>query len=234
MKRNITPPFFEIGIKNYLFGNDVLKLAKSADEAAIRYDVDVMLTTPYVDIRRVAENTKRLFVLAPYMDLLRPGRGMADILPEALKAAGADGVMLNHSERPLSMNALRLSIGRANELDMISFVCTGSIPETQAAALFHPDIINPESAELIGSGKVSSMDFVHQSIEAVKLIDRDILVEQAAGITSGEQVYDLIMAGVEAVGVASGVCTASDPCATAMEMIAAVARARDDLQKRKG
>ncbi len=45
------------------------------------------------------ENTKHLIVLAPYMDTLRPGRGMADILPEGLKEAGAKGVVINHCEK---------------------------------------------------------------------------------------------------------------------------------------
>ena len=48
-----------------------------AVELAEKYDIDVLMTTPYADIRRVAENTKNLIVLAPYMDTLRPGRGMA-------------------------------------------------------------------------------------------------------------------------------------------------------------
>ena len=58
-------PYFEIGIKNYIFGDDVLRIAKAADTAAVRYDVDVMLITPYTEIRRVAEQTERLIVLAP-------------------------------------------------------------------------------------------------------------------------------------------------------------------------
>ena len=96
MKRIPRTPFFEIGIKNYVYGDTVLEYALAADAAAEKYDIDVMLTTPYVDIRRVAEHTKHLIILAPYMDVLRPGRGMADVLPESLKAAGAHGVVVNH------------------------------------------------------------------------------------------------------------------------------------------
>ena len=63
------------------------------------YDIDVMLTTPYVDIRRVAKHTKHLIILAPYMDTPRPGRGMTDVLPENLKAAGADVALKQHVNR---------------------------------------------------------------------------------------------------------------------------------------
>ena len=77
----------------------MLEYAKAAEAAAEKYDIDVLFITPCVEIRRIAENTERLILLAPYMDTLRPGRGMADILPEALKAAGAKGVVVNHCEK---------------------------------------------------------------------------------------------------------------------------------------
>ena len=83
MKPVIRTPYFEIGTKNYIYGDKVLEYAIAADKAAEKYDIDVLFITPAVEIRRVAENTKHLIVLAPYMDTLRPGRGMADILPEA-------------------------------------------------------------------------------------------------------------------------------------------------------
>ena len=35
----IKAPFFEIGPKNYLWGDDVVELAKVADEASKKYDV---------------------------------------------------------------------------------------------------------------------------------------------------------------------------------------------------
>ena len=54
------------------------------------------------------------------------------------------------------------------------------------------------------------MAFVREVIEAIKAIDPDIMVEQAAGITSGRQVYDFIMAGSEAAGAASGIINAED------------------------
>ena len=78
MKTRLKAPFFEVGVKNYIYGDDVLKLAQAADQAAVKYDIDVIFLAPYVDIRRISENTERLIVFAPYMDTLRPGRGMAD------------------------------------------------------------------------------------------------------------------------------------------------------------
>jgi len=222
MKTQIRIPFFEIGIKNYIYGDKVLELARVAEAASLKYDIDVLLITPYTEIRRVAENCGRLIVIAPYMDTLQPGRGLADVLPEAIKAAGAKGVVINHCERPMSITAIKKTIDRARELELLSFVCADSIAEARAIAQFHPDIINPEPTELIGSGKTSSMDFVLQTINAVKEIHNDIIVEQAAGISTVQQVYDLVFAGAEGVGISSGIFKAPDPFIMVDEVIAAV------------
>ena len=113
MKRKIRTPYFEIGTKNYVYGDLLLEYAKAADAAAEQYDIDVLFIAPAVEIRRVAENTRNLILIAPYMDTLRPGRGMADILPEGLKAAGAQGVVINHCEKPMSLPAMKATIDRA-------------------------------------------------------------------------------------------------------------------------
>ena len=232
MKPVIRTPYFEIGTKNYVYGDTVLEYAKAADKAAEKYDIDVLFITPAVEIRRVVENTKHLIVLAPYMDTLRPGRGMADILPEALKAAGAQGVVINHCEKPMSLPQMKKTIDRARELDFLVFACADTLEEAKAIAQLHPDIINPEPSQIIGGGNgVSPMDYVKDSIKVIKEIYPDILVEQAAGITNGQQVYDFIMAGSEAAGAASGIMNAKDPVAMIDEMIAATRRAADDLKK---
>ena len=233
MKRQIRTPYFEIGTKNYIYGDKVLEYAIAADKAAEKYDIDVLFITSPIEIRRVVENTKNLIVLAPYMDTLRPGRGMADILPEGLKAAGAEGVVVNHCEKPMSIPQIKQTIDRARELDMLVFACADTIAEAKAIAQLHPDIINPEPTELIGgSGSgVSDMSYVAESIKAIKEIYPDIMVEQAAGITNGEQVHQFIMAGSEAAGAASGIMNAEDPIAMIDEMIAATRRAADDLAK---
>ena len=235
MKQKIRVPYFEIGTKNYIYGDKVLEYAIAADRAAEKYDIDVLFICPAVEIRRVCENTKHLIVLAPYMDTLRPGRGMADILPEALKAAGAKGVVINHCEKPMSLPQMKATIDRAQELDFLVFACADTLAEAKAIAQLHPDIINPEPSEIIGGGNgVSPMDYVKDSIRVIKEIYPDIMVEQAAGITNGEQVYDFIMAGSEAAGAASGIVNAKDPIAMIDEMIAATRRAADDLKKING
>jgi triosephosphate isomerase len=231
MKTKIRIPFFEVGVKNYIYGDEVLRFAKAADTASKKHDVDVLFIAPYTEIRRVAENTDKLIIIAPYMDTLRPGRGMADILPEAIKSAGAKGVVINHCEHPMTLSAMKKTIDRANELDLLTFACADSIVEAQAVAQLHPDIINPEPTDMIGTGNASDMGYVVEAIRAIKAIDPNILVEQAAGITTGRQVYEFIMAGSEAAGASSGILNAEDTYAMLDEMVYYVNKARNDMMK---
>jgi triosephosphate isomerase len=191
--------------------------------------VSVLFIAPYVDIRRIAERTEKLIVLAPYMDTIRPGRGLADILPESIRAAGADGVVVNHSEKPMSLSAVSATILRAKELDLLTFACADTIAETRALAQLGPDILNPEPSAKIGSsGGGVDLDFMRESVAAVREIDMNILVEQAAGITTPDEVYQYILAGADGVGVASGIAKSPLPQHTVREMISAVRNAMDD------
>ncbi len=235
MYRGITikAPFFEIGPKSYLYGEEVVELARLADAASKKYDVDIIFTAPFPDLRAVAAATDRLFVFAPHMDPLLPGRGVADILPESIKAAGAVGVMLNHCEKPLGYSTIRQTIKRAEEVGLLTIVCTDSAEESKAVALLAPNIIVAEPTELIGTGKTSDMDYVRASIEAVKSINPEIMVLQAAGISNGKDVYKVIFDGAEATGSSSGVVKAKDRAAMVDEMIHAVRKAWDDRKAKQ-
>ena len=72
MKTKIRTPYFEIGTKNYVWGDKLLEYAIAADRAAEKYDIDVLFICPALEGRRVAENTKNLKVCVTYMDTLRP------------------------------------------------------------------------------------------------------------------------------------------------------------------
>lgn len=226
--KKVKLPFFEIGPKSYLYGDDILELAKAADAASEKYGVDIIFTTPIVDIRRVREATKNIHVFAPHMDAIVPGRGLADVLPESLVAAGADGVMLNHCEKPLTFDVLEKTIERANEVGLTTIVCADSLAEASKIATLSPDIIVAEPSELIGTGVSVGKEYVEAATKSVKDVNPDILVLTAAGIAGGEDVYNTIIAGADATGSSSGVAKAKDRAAMVDEMISAVRRAWDE------
>lgn len=230
-KRGLQPPFFEIGPKNYLFGNDIVELAKIADAAAEKYDMRVIFTTPYANIQQVAAATKNLYVFAPHMDAAPVGRLLANVLPESVKAAGAVGAMLNHSERPLDVATLCRTIERARALDMMTIVCADTLREARAVAIMEPDMMVVEPVELIGTGEACDLSYVETSVKAVKAVDPAVGVLVGGGVAGGQDVYNIIMAGADATGSSSGIAKAKDPGKMVEEMLAAARQAWDDRTK---
>lgn len=228
MAKILKPPFFEIGPKQYLYGDEVLELAMIADEASAKHNVQVIFTTPYTEIRRVAQKCKNLIVFAPHMDPIPVGRGLADVLPEAVVAAGADGVMLNHVEKQLSLLNLKSTMDRAKALDMLTLICTDSTTEAKAAALMGPTVITAEPNDLIGTGKASDLSYIRESVDAIRSIDPSIYVLIGAGISSGQDVYNVIKEGADASGSSSRVACATDKKAIVNEMLQAAREAWDE------
>lgn len=225
----IRAPFFEVGPKCIMWGEKMLKLAKAIDKIAYKYDLDVILTPQYTDIRLIAENTENLHIYAQHMDPLYPGRGLGSVLPEAVKEAGAIGVMLNHAEKHLSLETIRETIKRADEVGLATIVCADSVEEVSQIAKMGPNLIVAEPTELIGTGVASDMKYVVDTIESVRNINPDIMVLQGAGISSADDVANVIRAGAQATGCTSGIMKAQNPEAAAEEMLWALRKTWDEV-----
>ncbi|MGZ6316328.1 MAG: triose-phosphate isomerase [Anaerolineales bacterium] len=227
----ITPPFFEIGPKAYLYGEQALALARHADAMSAKYGVQIIFTPQSVDIRLLASEMKRVLVFAQHMDALEVGRGIGSVLPEAVKAAGAAGVLLNHAEKKLTMDELRRTMERAGEVGLATMVCADNREQAIAIAKLQPDIIIAESPELIGVGRRGQNDqqVISKTNQAVWNINPMIRVLHGAGISCGQDVYDIIAAGAQGAGSTSGILKAPDPFAMLEEMISAVRAAWDHI-----
>lgn len=228
-KRKIRRPFFIINPKSYLYGQKAVELAKYADALAVRYDFDVFFTAQHADIRAIREAAPHLIVTAQHMDGLKPGRGMGHILPEALVEAGAEATFLNHAEHPMTVNQLTSAIKRANELGILTIVCADTEEEAAAIGKLVPDIMVCEQTSLIGTGSVSGEAYMKATNEAVRKASPTTLVLQAAGISSGKNVYDAIMSGADGTGGTSGIVAAKDPFAVLDEMFEYLDRARKEI-----
>lgn len=223
----ITPPFFELGPKAYSYGKDFVELAKFADQLSLEYDVRVIVTPQYVDIPIIAGETRNIFVFAQHMDSLEIGRGVGSVLPEAIKAAGADGVLLNHVEKRLSMEELERVTRRAAEVELMTMVCADNLDHAKQIAELLPEIIIVESPDLIESGKrsVSEIKQIMQINSVIQQISPDTLILHGAGINNAQDVYDVIAAGAQGTGSTSGVMLAQDRNKALKEMIESVHQA---------
>lgn len=228
---NIKPPFFEIGPKAYLYGEKMLKLAKVIESVALKYDVDIIVTPQHTDIKLLADNTERILVFAQHMDYLPIGRGLGSVLPEAVKAAGAVGVMLNHAEKPLTLEIIEKTIKRADEVGLGTIVCADTVEDVKKVAKMAPNLIVAEPTDLIGTGNKSDSNYVLDTIKTVNEINPDIMVLQGAGISNGQDVYNTIKLGAHATGSTSGIIKADDPYAMVEEMIFNLRKAWDELHK---
>jgi triosephosphate isomerase len=227
---SIKPPFFEIGPKAFLYGKDALKLAQHAERMSRKYHVQIIFTPQYVDIPLLAQHTRDLLIFAQHMDSLEIGRGIGSVLPEAVKAAGAVGVLLNHVEKRISRDELARTIRRADQVGLASMACADNLEDAVEIAHMNPNIIIVESPELIGVGKRADNDRkMVQKINAVLWdINPKILVLHGAGISTGQDVYDIIAAGSQASGSTSGIIKAGHPFEMLEEMICSVRKAWDD------
>lgn len=230
---SITPPFFEFGPKAYLYGDELLRLAKAADQLSVQYRVPVIITPQYVDIPLLCQETEHLRVFAQHMDPLPPGRGIGAILPESLKSAGAEGVLLNHAEKPLAYDIIQETIHRAEEVGLATLVCAGNLDQIKTIARMNPDILLAESPDMIGTGKRTENDREH--IRAINQLVREInpriYVMHSAGISCGQDVYNIIAAGAQATGSTSGIIKAPDPRRMFEEMLSSVREAWDQVHE---
>ncbi|GHT95097.1 triose-phosphate isomerase [Spirochaetia bacterium] len=225
----IKAPFFEFGPKAYMYGEEILKLAEYADKLAVEFDVDIILDPQTIDIPVIAGHCKHIHIFAQHMDGIPVGRGMGALLPEALKAAGADGTLLNHTERRLSLTDLELTINRARELGLMTMVCADNPAQAVGIAGFSPDSIVVESPDQIGAGNRTreDNDAIARINARIHGIDPRIRILHAAGIKTAQDVYNVIAAGSEGSGSSSGITNAEDPYKMLHDMVEAVRKAWD-------
>ena len=225
----IDPPFFEVGPKAFLYGKAVLELARAADRIAERYRVGIILTPQSVDIAAVARATRFIRVFAQHMDSIPVGRGIGTVLPEAVREAGAVGVLLNHAEKRLTLSEIGKTIRRADEVGLATLVCADTPEEAAAVAHLGPNIILAEPPELIGTtdAGVSGRNYVTRTNDLVRAIDPRIRVLHGAGISGPKDVTDMVAMGAEATGCTSAVVKAADPAAALEAMIRAMREAWD-------
>lgn len=227
----IKPPFFEIGPKAYLYGRALLQLAQHADKLSEQYNVRIIITPQYVDIPILARETKNILVFAQHIDSLKIGRGIGSVLPEAVKEAGAIGTLLNHVEKKLTKTEIEQTIRRADEVGLGTMVCADTPQEAVEIAKINPNIILVEAPHLIEAGKREIKDIleINRVNQMIWDINSDILVLHGGGISSADDVYNIIKCGAQGTGSTSGIILADNPFKKLEEMIQAMRKAWDEI-----
>jgi len=207
-------PTIVLNVKTYAeaTGIKAINIAEIMDKISQETGVSMAIAVQATDIFNCV-NSVKIPVFAEHIDPIKPGSHTGWTLPEAVKDAGAAGTLINHSEHRLKLADIYYCITRSKELDLVNIVCTNNVPTSKAAAAFSPNFIAVEPPELIGGDiSVTSADpgIVSGSVEAVKLIDKNVKVLCGAGVKNGKDVAKAVELGAEGVLLASGIVKASD------------------------
>ena len=222
MTLTIRPPFFEFGPKTFLSRDELLEVVEAAQAASTRYDVAVIVTPPALDVEAVKRAAPDVWVFAQAMDLAEPGSSTGAILPQALAAAGADGVMLNHAERPLAEAVMPRAIEQARTAGLQTLVCAEDAAQATRFAAWAPDVILLEPHDLIGTAHRSHRPWIAQANAAVARVDPRVLVMHGGGVADEYDVRAILAQGATGTGCTSAIVRASDRRATTERMIRAV------------
>ena len=128
---------------------NAVKLAKIHEAVAKELGVDIRVCPQAVDLSKIID-TVDIPVLAQHIDPVGFGSSTGHIMPEVVKDVGAQGTLLNHSERRLDRETLQKSIMRAKEAGLVTIVCAETPEEGARFLEFDPDFIAVEPPELIG------------------------------------------------------------------------------------
>ncbi len=194
------------------FGKNAISLAKTCEAVSRETGVSVVPVVSAVDLRQVCEAVS-VPVFCQHLDAVSFGKGNGKILAEAVKEAGAAGVVVNHAEDPVSNEVIEKVISRCREVGLSVMVCAEDDSRSHAVAKFNPDFVAIEPPELIGGDvSVSTADpeLVKRSVKAILSVNPKIGPIMGAGVKSLEDARQSVRLGAKGLFVASGVVLAKN------------------------
>ncbi|OPY34670.1 MAG: Triosephosphate isomerase [Methanomassiliicoccales archaeon PtaU1.Bin124] len=217
-------PLIVVNFKTYaeVEGPKVLDIASACQDVAAETGSCIVVCPPLVETARVAAAIN-IPVFSQHIDSKAAGANTGWITARGVKAAGAVGTLLNHSEHRMMMYDISASVKAGNEAGLKTIVCADNSETAQKVAAYEPSYIAIEPPELIG-GDISVTDarpeVVREGVEAVRRIDAHIPVLCGAGVKTGKDVRKAIELGAKGVLLASGVVKAKDPRVVLRDLVA--------------
>ena len=207
-------PVIVLNMKTYprVDGEGALSLARTCEEVAMKTGRSIVVCPPMVELSRIAREVS-IPVFAQNADIWDGTVSTGATTLTEIKAAGASGLLINHSECRRRMADIEALIGKARELGLITIVCSNNVETSKAAAVMGPDYVAMEPPELIG-GDISvtsaDPDIVKDTVEAVARIAPEVKVLTGAGVKTRKDVSVALELGTYGVLLASGVVKAED------------------------
>ena len=130
-------------------GSGALDLALVCDRVAEETGIGIAVCPPMVELGRVTDRVS-LPVFSQNVDPRKPGSGTGYTTPTAVKAAGAYGTLINHSEHKQPAADVGTCVSMCRDLDLYTCVCADTVDVAKELAAFKPRMIAVEPPELIG------------------------------------------------------------------------------------
>ncbi len=187
-------------------GENSLRISRAAKEIKDIYSVDIAVMPSFVDLR---ENAKIIKVYSQTLEPIKSGSNTGHITLNQILDVKAKGVVLNHSEKRISLEEIikTSEMAKENALDVI--VCVENWKEAKEIDKIESiDAIALEPKELIGSGRAVSKEKPEEIEKALSVVKKPLYV--GAGITNKEDVEKSIELGSYGVLVASSIVKAKD------------------------
>ena len=203
-----------VNFKNYpeVLGEGSVGLALAVERISDEFGIEGIAAPPTPMLALVASRT-RVKVYSQSVGSKVGDKTTGEVLPEAVKAAGAIGTLLNHSESRRTRAELNELVPRLSGMGMEVCLCAQSAEEAADLAALAPKCLAIEPPELIGSGIAVSKarpELVQRTVAAARKAGYGGKIRCGAGIVSGEDVTRAVGLGVDGVLVASSVVKAPD------------------------
>jgi len=202
---------------------DPVAVAEAARDVADANGVRIAVAPQAAHLDRVAATGVETW--AQHVDPVDHGSHTGHTLAEAVADAGAEGTLLNHSERRLKLADIDGALVAAERADLDTVVCANNPDQVGAAAALGPDAVAVEPPELIGgdvSVSTADPDIVEGAVAAAGAVDPDVGVYCGAGVSTGEDLAAASDLGADGVLLASGVAKAADPRAALENLVSDV------------
>ncbi len=202
-------------------GPAAMELSKLCDALAREKSASLVVCPPVSDLFCIQAELG-IPVWGQAADAVEPGGRTGHVTVEMLANIGAEGLLVNHSEKRLQLADIEWLVTRARKLHLDTCVCTNNAAASRAAAALSPDFVAIEPPELIGgdiSVTTADPEVVRRSVEQVRRVDQNVRVLCGAGVKNGKDVRKAIELGAQGVLLASGVVKARDRKATLIDLI---------------
>jgi len=223
IQMSVKDPAVIVNFKVYseIEGEKSLSLAEICNRVADESGANIIVCPPMVELSYVADQVE-IPVFSQNVDPRKPGSGTGFTTPSLVKATGAAGTLINHSEHKQPADDVGACVQMCKDLGLTTCVCADTVDIAADLARFSPYYIAVEPPELIGGDiSVTSANpaVVSGTVDAVKTVDKGIKVLCGAGVKNGGDVKAAIDLGAEGVLLASGVVKAKDPESVIRDLI---------------